>query len=274
MAFTVQQMMFLQRLIADKAERRAAGDAAVFLAEHFSLGRREGSYVEYDAMHFEVASQLLLNANLPLARFDTKLRRAEMAGYSGLSEKTSTIAPHENSIALRVASGECRIDGSALYTPAGSYLVASYETALRISADRLMVIENLETFRHLEKQRWIDYGNLSTLAIFRGDTRFNAADSLALVKSRPEPVWAFYDFDPAGLALANMTIRLDKVVSPPNEWLIPAARRAKRFDLYQDQIEQYRSTLEATSNTQVRALWALMKDIKVGYAQEWMENYK
>lgn len=274
MAFTITQMRFLQDLIEKKPPQKPVGQAATFLAEHFAIGRLEGRRVEYDQIHFEAAYQLLKNENLPISRPQSGSRRAQASGYSGLSEKYATVAPHKDSIAIRVASGKCRLDDVEVCTPAGTYMVANLETALRISADRLMVVENLETFRHLEKQRWIDYGELNVLAIFRGDTRFSTGEPPLLLSSRSEPVWAFYDFDPAGLALANLAPRLEKVVSPPVDWLVPTARRAKRLDLYQDQFSQYEAGLNAATVPQVRELWGLMKDIRVGYPQEWMEACK
>lgn len=274
MAFTVMQMRFLQDLIEKRSPQKPAGQAATFLAEHFSIGRLEGRRVEYNQAHFEAAHLLLKNENLPIARPQSGSRRAQASGYSGLSEKYATVAPHKDSIAVRVASGKCHLDDVELCTPAGTYLVVNLETALRISADRLMVTENLETFRHLEKQQWIEYGELNVLAIFRGDTRFSTGEPPVLLNRRSEPVWAFYDFDPAGLALANMTSRLEKIVSPPAEWLIPAARRANRSDLYQDQLYQYEAVLNMATDSQVRELWGWMKDIRLGYPQEWMEACK
>lgn len=274
MAFTITQMKFLQDLIEKRSPQKPAGQAATFLAEHFSIGRLEGRRVEYDQVHFDAAYQLLKNENLPITRQQSGSRRAQVSGYSGLSEKYATLAPHKDSIAIRVASGKCHLEEVEIHTPAGTYLVVNLETALRISADRLMVVENLETFRHLEKQRWIQYDDLNVLAIFRGDTRFSTGEPPVLLNSRSEQVWAFYDFDPAGLALANLAPRLEKVVSPPVEWLISAARRAKRLDLYQDQLSQYEAGLNATQNSEVRELWSLMKEIRAGYPQEWMEGCK
>ncbi|MBF8178394.1 DUF7281 domain-containing protein [Herminiimonas contaminans] len=274
MTLTITQIKFLQDLIEKRPPYRLAGQAATFLSEHFAVGIIEGRRVEYDQLHFETAYQLLKNENLPTARVESGLRRAQSSSYSGLSEKYATVPPHKDSIAVRVASGKCRLDDVEVYTPAGTYLVANLETAMRISADRLMVVENLETFRHLEKQRWIDYGGLDVLAIFRGDTRFSTGGPPLLLNRRSEPVWAFYDFDPAGLALANMSPRLEKIVSPPAQWLITAARRAKRFDLYQDQLCQYEAGLNAIKNSEIRELWSLMKETRAGYPQEWMEACK
>ena len=271
MIFTIAQMKLLQSLVEDNPQQKQAGEAARFLAEHYNIGIIEGRRVVYNQVHFDAAHQLLKNENLPVRRPSTALRRAESSGYAGLSEKYGTRAPHSDAIAVRVASGKCYLDDTALCTPPSSYLVLPHETALRITADRLMVVENLDTFRHLEKQKWISYGDLNVLAIFRGDTRFSPGEVSALLNSRNESVWAFYDFDPAGLALAGMTVRLERVISPPLDWLLPAARSAKRSDLYQKQLSQYEAILDATPHTEIDQLWRQMKNLRVGYPQEWME---
>ena len=67
MAFNIQQIQFLQRLVADKPGLRRAGDAARYLSEHHYLGTLVGRVVVYRAEHWSLAQQLLSTSDLPVA---------------------------------------------------------------------------------------------------------------------------------------------------------------------------------------------------------------
>jgi hypothetical protein len=273
MAFEARQIVFLQTLLAQRPQERPAdGKSASYFAEHFGVGIRYGRRIEYFAPDFDNARQLLLNANLPLSA-SPNMRRAETAGFSGISEKAFSIAPHADSVAVKVAAGCCYDGSSALITSGRKYLVLPVKEALSISADRLMVVENMETFRDLERYRWIDYQGLDVLALFRGDPRLKIDEARAVIDQRTEPVWGFYDFDPAGLALVSALPRLERIIAPGQAWLDDAVLKAERFDLYREQLPQTERLLDAMDVcSDAGRLWVLMKSLGRGLPQEWMEE--
>lgn len=273
MAFEARQIVFLQTLLAQRpTERPASGKAASYFAAHFGVGTRYGRSIEYHAPDFENAQQLLRNARLPGAS-SPDMRRAETLSCSGMSEKTFSIAPHADSVAVKVAAGCCHDGDAALVTSGRKYLVLPIEEAVTIRADRLMVVENMETFRDLERYRWIDYAGLNVLALFRGDPRLKIDEARAVIAQRTEPVWGFYDFDPKGLALVSALPRLERIIVPAQAWLEDAVLNARRFDLYQQQLQQTERLLDAVNpDTAAGRLWALMKSLGRGLPQEWMEE--
>lgn len=136
----------------------------------------------------------------------------------------------------------------------------------------MLVVENLESFRFLERNRWIDYQGKSVLAIFRGDNGFRADAALKAIESRADPVWAYFDFDPAGLGMASGLPRLERLLLPPEPVLSASARRANQVHLFSDQIAQWAPTLDADNREIFKAPWRHMQLMCMGLAQEHMDS--
>lgn len=275
MVFSTIQILFLQRLAQESLSpsRRRSSSAALHLSEHHGLGTRVGSWVEYRADHIQAARSLLRANDLPVEALPQDASRADVAMYGGLSEKGLGKAPHADSIAVRCI-GNCTLDGEPLRTPEDTYLVCRSALAVRISCERLMVVENLETFRELETYRWINYKGRSVLAIYRGDIHLSPALALRCILARSEPLWAFVDFDPAGLTIANAlpSNRLERIVLPDQAWLSQAAMTSVGRSLYDSQLAQARGPLSRTTNAEIEQCWRELQRLKGAVTQERMRS--
>ena len=271
MSFSTIQVTFLQRLVSERPPSRRTGDLAQFFCEHYSLGASVGRLVEYRGDHYEAAERLLRVHDLPVAPMGPLATRAESAAFGGMSEKSFSAAPHSKSVAVKCL-GHCRLDGRELYAPEGSYIVMTPEQAQRVICQRLMVVENLETFRALESYAWIDRHGLDVLVIYRGDVELPHKDATEVIKSRQEPIWGFFDFDPAGLVMANSlpTGRLERVILPSHAWLQQAADTARGRQLFDRQVTSFGKVLDEAVQSEVAALWQLMKGLQSAVTQERM----
>lgn len=271
MSFSAVQLTFLQRLVSERPERRRAGDAARFFCDHYALGASVGSQVEYRADHYEAAERLLRAHDLPVAAMGVDATRADSAAYGGMSEKSLSVAPHSKSVAVKCL-GRCTLDGHELYTPEGSYSVLTREQALRVTCQRLMVVENLETFRALEAYAWIDRRGLDVLAIYRGDMELPNKDAAEVVKGRSELIWGFFDFDPAGLVMANSLPagRLERVVLPSQAWLHKASNTPRGRQLFDTQSAVFGRSLDQAEVPEIIALWQVLKRLQSAVTQERM----
>jgi hypothetical protein len=135
-----------------------------------------------------------------------------------------------------------------------------------------MVVENLETFRTLESYIWIDRHELNVLAIYRGDLELPNKDAAEVIKCREEPIWGFFDFDPAGLVMANSlpADRLERVVLPSHAWLQQAANTQRGRQLFDIQVAAFGQVLDAAVHAEVKELWGLMKRLQSAVTQERM----
>lgn len=271
MSFSAVQVTFLQRLVSKRPKRRPAGDVARFFCDHYSLGTSVGSQVEYRADHYSAAERLLLNHDLPVAAMGGHATRADSAAYGGMSEKSLSVAPHSNSVAVKCL-GQCTLDGHELYAPEGSYVVLTTAQALRVTCQRLLVVENLETFRALEAYAWIDRRGLDVLAMYRGDMDLPNKDAAEVIRNRPEPIWGFFDFDPAGLVMANSvpTVRLERVILPSQAWLRRASNTPRGRQLFDSQLAAFGKSLDQAAHPAVMALWHFMKSLRSAVTQERM----
>ncbi|SFM91633.1 hypothetical protein [Variovorax sp. OV329] len=271
MTFSTPEILYLQRLVHAGPGRRRAGDAARLFCEHFSLGTLIGSWIEYRADHIESARQLLRANDLPITPMSSDASRADVAAFGGLSEKALSTAPHANSVAIRCI-GHCSLDGAPLHTPQGTYLVVKGDVAARIACQRLMLVENLETFRELELYRWIDYEGLSVLVIYRGDGHLTPSAPRGCILGRQEPIWVFVDFDPAGLVIANglPSDRVQRLVLPDMAWLAEAATTSVGRALYAAQESKARGTLGKASNPEIARAWREVQRLEGAVTQERM----
>lgn len=274
MSFSAQQIQFLQRLVSERPAQRRVGEVSRHFSEHFSIGTTVGRLVEYREDHLRMAAELLRTHDLPVNPMAPGASRAEAAVFGGMSEKALSAAPHSGSIGVKCV-GSCSLDGVALCTPEGTYLVVTPEVAGRIRCDRLMLVENLETFRQLERYGWIDYTGRSVLVIYRGDTALSIGEALKVLRGRTAPIWAFADFDPAGLVIANALPpeRLERIVLPNEPWLRKAANTSRGRQLFDEQEAGARPSLERAKHPEVRGAWALLAELRSAVTQERMLSF-
>lgn len=270
MFFSGTQIRFLQDLIQDRPSTRPAGHASGFFCEHYGIGISVGRRIEYNEKHFQKAEQLLRSHDLPVSVPSDASRADIAANYGGLSEKSFSVAPHEKSVALRFI-GACTLEEGTVSSPPGSYMVCTPEMAHRITCDAIMLVENFETFRTLERYAWIDVEGQAVLVVYRGDPRLSL--SLDFVHERREPLWAFVDFDPAGLAIANALPhdRLQRLILPSLSWLEQASQNLRGRALFEQQ-KQYTRVLDASSHDLIRSWWGEMRRLRSAVVQEHMQE--
>ena len=182
-----------------------------------------------------------------------------------------SVAPHAGSVAIKCI-GRCLLDTDVLLVPEGSYLVVTPELGRRIKCERLLFVENLETFRRLERYEWIDFEGRAVMAVFRGDSVLSTGDALHLLRHRSEPVWAFVDFDPAGLLIANSlpSDRLERIIVPTWPTLRQLANTLRGRQLFDDHQQQARLTLEQATHPVIQEAWGVLSELQCGVTQERM----
>ena len=141
-----------------------------------------------------------------------------------------------------------------------------------MTCQRLLAVENLETFRALEAYAWIDRRGLDVLAMYRGDMDMPNKDAAEVIRNRPEPIWGFFDFDPAGLVMANSVppVRLECVILPSQAWLRKASNSSRGRQLFDSPFAAFGRSLDHAEHPEVIALWHVMKSLRSAMTQERM----
>lgn len=270
MSLSSRDIAFLQDLVAKGSGQKGASQASQHFCRHFGMGQHVGSRFVFNQADADRAHQMLAIAGVAIEPAGQPLRRSQAGLNNPSREKSGTLAPHQDSIAVKSAHGRCECKGDPV--PALGYQVLTLEQVREIRADVLLVVENLESFRFLERNCWIDYQELAVLAIFRGDSVFKAEVVSSLLETSNAPVWAYFDFDPAGLGMAAKLPRLQRVLLPSQEVLVSAARKAKQAHLYADQLDQWERALSLEGRSMLQQPWALLQRLRVGLAQELMDG--
>lgn len=261
------ELRFLQGLLADSSDRSHSASAELFYRDR-KIGTRIGRKFVYSQEDVARAKSLLDALNLPLTAHEQPTDRADASVRPGISEKSGTVNPHANAVAFRIFAGRTS-------TTQPGYQVATVEEVGCLTPDLVMVIENFETLRQLERYQWVMERLTkagTTLALFRGDTIYRLDDAQRCMHVLDCPVWGFHDFDPAGLHMSMSIRNISEHLVPPQVVLRAAVETRKRSDLYFNQYDQYARLLDDCSHQQISALWALMKGWQRGLPQEWMRD--
>lgn len=260
------QIAFLRRLANLRLSTASTSQTAEYFYADQRLGTPRGQQFSYTEEDWARAERILKAHGIAREEPARAGRRSDVTPRPGVNEKSGTQAPHSDSIAVKTAAGACLLDGEPISKL--GYTVLTFDQVQRVKAQRLMAIENMDTFRHLERCSWIDYEGLDVLAVFRGDNRLRADEALTALKARHEPVWAFYDFDPAGLGFASQLPRLERLVLPGR--LHEQVRAADQARLFVHHLHQWEDYLDACSIPIIQTAWRDLKELRAGLAQELM----
>lgn len=257
--------------LSDLAERRPAFKQRSLLAEEiqreFALGVTRGSKILYAEQDYGRAAKILQELRITGLRPETASRR-DREGFGALSEKFRARAVSKDFVAVRPASAGVVLEGRELVVPAEGFLTVHLDTVLSAGATTLLVIENLESFVRVGLQHWLG-APPATLAIWRGGTLHSPAAVNRLLEQSTLPVWAWFDFDPAGLEMASRLPRLAHLVVP-SETEVESLDRARHGNgsRFAEQLKQSAGTLERCEHPEVRTAWQRLKRLGRAYAQE------
>jgi hypothetical protein len=131
------------------------------------------------------------------------------------------------------------------------------------------LVENWEPFNRIDDVD-LDFSPAgdNPLVIWRGDRSDTRVDhALALQRALEVPVWAFVDYDPAGLLIADGLPRLAGIIAPEPERLERDLGHGLP-ERYQVQLPMAAAALDASRSEPVRRLWAVIRRYGRALAQE------
>lgn len=106
------------------------------------------------------------------------------------------------------------------------------------------------------------------LVVWRGDKVDNPTDAaMSFLRALDRPIWAFVDFDPAGLLIAVTLPNLAGVLAHDHETL-SAMLQDGLEDRYRLQLNASENTLDASNQHDIVQLWRLIRRIGRALPQE------
>lgn len=271
---------FLLSLVQKRPLSKPLGDVARRLAEVHSVGTISGTKLLYGSADFVRAADVLrLNKIDPETSPDawTARGRTESGSLRG-NEKWAGAVPSAGLVAVTCLPNKPLLVSSApLLLPIQSHLVLPVaEVASYCQHDALIVVENFESFRRcgLWNRSYLSKCGSNPLFVFRGAKEGTRADSVNdLLLNLTLPVFAAFDFDPAGLGIALTLPRLGGMIGPSSKDLdrhlsIRRQVSSGRSDLYSRQHKQWAVMLDLAAHPEVTRLWEVIRRHGEGVVQE------
>lgn len=189
----------------------------------------------------------------------------------GPNEKFTSAPVKRHRVAVKALPGRpVQFAGQAVLLPPACHLDLDGSMAAGLLAhESALLVENWECFNRIHA---IDLdltpAGENPLIVWRGDGSGTRADAaIALLRALRVPVWAFVDYDPAGLLIANALPGLAGIIAPRSDRL-ERDLAAGLPERYQDQLPNAAAALDASVHQSVRQLWKIIKSRGRGLPQE------
>lgn len=232
--------------------------------DDFSVGHRRGSGWVFTPRDKETVRGLLraveIDPATDVSAWDGVARADALT--LGRNEKFTTTPVQRKRVAVKSLPGRAlQLGGQALSLPPGCNIEADAALVASTSVhDTVLFVENWENFASIhETSLDLAVAGENPLVLWRGakeGTRTDAA--LWLVRALGVPVWAFADFDPAGLLIAARLPRLCGVIAPPDA-VLERDLATGLADRYQAQLPGAAAALDACEHAEIQRLWAILR---------------
>jgi hypothetical protein len=256
-----QTVRALLRVVQAPDERFAASDVLARFIRDYAIGRSKGAGCLFDAADKASIRELLkaggIDPDTDPKAWD-RITRAE-ALHLGPNEKFAASPVKRERVAIKTLPGRAlHLDGRALILPPACHLdVDGPSVAGLLAHASALLVENWEPFNRIHALDLdLSPAGIDPLVVWRGDRSSTRTDhAVQLLRALNVPVWAFVDYDPAGLLIAEGLPRLAGIIAPDPERLERdlAHGLAERF---RRQLPAARAVLDASENEPVRRLWA------------------
>lgn len=275
----------LLRIFHSPESRFAAGQSISAFCSEYNLGMKQGASLVFTEEDKKEIGRILQGE----MGIDPTTTTSESWKHLGRAQSLQ-LARDEKFAGRSVGAGRLRLKalpeqtlkvvGGSWYLPHRADLGLDLEAVLghEIGHDALLVVENLQTFDDIHNVRVDVMGSLPArdpLVIYRGDTQGGARTDAVhtLIESTILPVYAFVDYDPAGLAIASGLPRLDKVLAPSLQGLAALIQTHGIAKRYLEQLTTAPHALrQFESDPRIAPLWNVIHAAGKGLPQEFFHS--
>ena len=262
--FSKQTVRALLRVVQSADERFSASKALGDFSTAYGIGRGKGAGLLFDANDKVRICEILraegIDPTTDPAAWD-RLSRARALDL-GPNEKFASAPVKRHRVAIKALPGTpVHLAGQALLLPPVCHLDLDGPTAAGLlDHDTALLVENWECFDQVHAiDLDLSRAGDNTLVIWRGDRSDTRVDAvIALLRALDVPVWAFVDYDPAGLLIADGLPRLAGILAPDPERLERDLLQGLP-ERYQTQLPMAAAILDASRHESVRRLWAIVR---------------
>lgn len=255
----------LLRVIQSPDERFATSKTLRAFLDDYHIGWTKGAACCFDSPAKARIRELLQAQGIaPDTPPDawSGLTRAESLAL-GRNEKWTDGPARRSRLAIKALPGcPLRVGNQSLLLPPRCHLEAdALAIAGSVEHGSVLVVENWECFDRIQDIH-LDFSpaGANPLVLWRGGSGEVRADaSRNFLRTLGRPVWAFVDYDPAGLIIAASLPGLMGIITPETAQLSELLTRRGLEDRYLAQLSQATATLDRSDHPAVRKLWTLLR---------------
>jgi hypothetical protein len=267
----------LLRIVQSEEEKFTSSVGLTQFSHTHQIGHQQGKSYVFNAADKQIIKDLLkieagIDADLTRPDAWDGLSRTESLAL-GSNEKLSLASVRLNRVAVKALTGRALCLGEeALKLPDGSHLEVDWQQVSLLNRhDGVMLVENWEAFENIHNLQFEpNIACSNPLVVFRGMPQVYRQDyAIALLETLKLPVYAFVDFDPAGLVIALSTPHFMGLIAPPAEALEAALNVCKNTVRFQNQLPETQDVLDQCMHPDIRRYWLQYKRAGVALPQEY-----
>lgn len=263
----------LLKIYHSEASEHTIGKAVREFVEQYEIGRwhntRQWSFAAKDKALLAALLQSSCGvdaANTTPTQWDA-LSRSESLTH-GRNEKMAGLPVRGMRVAVKALADQCLLfDDQRFPLPLGASLDIEAEwVASHCRHSSILLVENWEAFSAIHRINFeLSVAGGNPLVVFKGCPHIYKEDAVQLLlKQLALPVYAFFDFDPKGLVMANSVPHFSRLVMPSWSVLEASVQQAKNPQRFNEHLANAMAVLDAASHPDIVACWQLLK--QYGYA--------
>ncbi|QLG88051.1 hypothetical protein HQ393_07130 [Chitinibacter bivalviorum] len=267
----------LLRIVHSPDEKTASSRGLAQFANTHQIGRQLGRSYIFSLADKQVIKELLkieegVDADSTQPDAWDGLSRTDSLALGG-NEKLSQACVRLNRVAVKALLGRPLCLGDEKFNlPAASHLELDWQQVEELNRhDGVMLVENWEAFEKIHQLQFEpNIPSSNPLVLFRGMPQVYSQNYVvALLEKLKLPVFAFVDYDPAGLMIAVNTPCFTKLVMPPEAMLEAAFSKCTNSERFQKQLPETQALLEQCPHPDIRHYWQIYKRAGVALPQEY-----
>lgn len=269
-----QLVKVLLRVVQSAEERFTGSKTLRGFLDDYHIGWTKGATCCFDAPAKARIRELLQAQGIaPETPPDAwnGLTRAESLAL-GRDEKWAGGPARRDRVAMKTLPGRPLLIGhESILLPPRCHLEAdALEIAGNVQHDTVLLVENWECFDRIHEVS-LDFSAAggNPLVLWRGGNGEARCDaSQEFMRALNRPVWAFVDYDPAGLVIAATLPGLQGIVAPEATVLAGLLEKRGLEDRYRTQLPAAAPSLDRSGHPAVAFLWQLVRQTGRALPQE------
>jgi hypothetical protein len=266
----------LLRVYHNDKPRYGASGVLIRFIDEYNIGQRIGASLSFTNSDKEDIRKLLLategiNAATTVPDQWNGLSRSESLSH-GSNEKLTDVSVRAGRVAVKALPGKSLLlDQQSISLPIGCNLDLDWHwLAEHCDHTSVLLVENWEAFDEIHQITFdLSRAGENPLVVFRGSPVYRQDYAVSLLTVLSLPVFAFVDYDPAGLVIAQSLPYFAGLISPPMNDLQSAMATTKNHSRYRSQLPEAQVVLNNANHPEIVEHWRLLQIYGKALPQEY-----